>query len=217
MTREGARGQEYEGGALIPSHATILPFTRLLAGGMDYTSGIFDVCNYTKRLSSTLARQLAYYVTIYSGMQMAADRPRFYEKEFPDAFKFIQDVPVTWEKTVPLFGAIGEFYVVARQARLRGTGYGSSDNGSIKFDGGYGKPGDWYIGGVTNDQAHKVRISLDFLDTGEWTAEIYRDGDSAHYRDNQLDITIEKKKVMKGDALDIWMAPGGGFAIRITK
>ena len=217
LTREGARGQEYEGGALIPSHATILPFTRLLAGGMDYTSGIFDVCNYTKRISSTLARQLAYYVTIYSGMQMAADRPRFYENEFPDAFKFIQDVPVTWERTLPLFGAIGEFYVVARQARLRGTGYGNSDNGSAKFDGGYGKPGDWYIGGVTNDQAHQVRISLDFLDPGEWTAEIYRDGDAAHYRDNQLDITIEKKKIVKGDALDIWMAPGGGFAIRITR
>ena len=217
LTREGARGQEYEGGALVPSHATILPFTRLLAGGMDYTSGIFDVCNYTKRLASTLARQLAYYVTIYSGMQMAADRPRFYEQEFPEAYQFIRDVPVTWEETVPLIGSIGEFYVVARQARSKGTGYGFSDNGSGEFDGGTGRPGDWYIGGVTNDFAHQVRINLDFLDSGEWIAEIYRDGDAAHYRDNQLAIEIEKRKVTKTDTLEIWMAPGGGFAIRLTR
>lgn len=217
LTREGARGQEYEGGALNPSHATILPFTRLLAGGMDYTSGIFDVCNYTKRMATTLCRQIAYYVTIYSGMQMAADRPRFYENEFPDLFKFVQDIPVTWEKTVPLVGAIGEYYVVARQARSRGTGYGKSDNDSAKFDGGYGKPGDWYIGGVTNERARQVRISLDFLDTGEWTAEIYRDGDTAHYRDDQLSVMIEKRKVTKTDNLEIWMASGGGFAIRITR
>lgn len=217
LTREGARGQEYEGGALIPSHATILPFTRLLAGGMDYTSGIFDVCNYTKRLASTLTRQIAYYITIYSGMQMAADRPRFYENEFPEVYKFIRDVPVTWEKTVPLLGAIGEYYVVARKARNRGTGYGMSDNGNAIFDGGYGKPGDWYIGGVTNDQGHRVRVSLDFLEPGEWTAEIYRDGDDAHFRDNQLSYRVENRKVSRSDYLDIWMAPGGGFAVRFTR
>ena len=197
LTREGARGQEYEGGAISPSHGTILPFTRLLAGGMDYTSGIFDVSNVAKRLASTLARQLAYYVTIYSGMQMAADRPRFYEEIQPAAFQFIHDVPVNWEVTVPLLGKIGEYYVVARRDR-----YSS----------------DWYIGGVTNEEAHRIRLNLDFLDDDTtYIAEIYRDSDTAHYRDNQLDITIESRKITKTDNLDIWMAPGGGFAVRIKK
>ena len=197
LTREGARGQEYEGGALSPSHATIIPFTRLLAGGMDYTSGIFDVTNVAKRLASTLARQLAYYVTIYSGMQMAADRPRFYEEVQPAAYEFIRKVPVSWEYTVPLLGKIGEYYVVARRDR-------NSE--------------DWYIGGVTNEEAHRVRLNLDFLDEEvNYTAEIYRDSDTAHYRDHQLGITIETRKITKADYLDIWMAPGGGFAVRITK
>lgn len=197
LTREGARGQEYEGGALSPSHATILPFTRLLAGGMDYTSGIFDVSNVAKRLASTLARQLAYFVTIYSGMQMAADRPKFYEEVQPAAYNFIRQVPVSWEYTVPLLGKIGEYYVVARKDRY-------SD--------------DWYVGGVTNEEAHRVRLNLDFLDEDtQYTAEIYRDSDTAHYRDNQLGITIETRRITRADNLDIWMAPGGGFAVRITK
>lgn len=197
LTREGARGQEYEGGALSPSHATIIPFTRLLAGGMDYTSGIFDVTNVAKRLASTIARQLAYYVTIYSGMQMAADRPRFYEEINPAAYDFIRKVPVSWEFTVPLLGKIGEYYVVARKDR---------------------ESSDWYIGGVTNEEAHRVRLNLDFLDEdSNYTAEIYRDSDTAHYRDNQLGITIETRKITRSDYLDIWMAPGGGFAVRLTK
>lgn len=205
LTREGARGQEYEGGALSPSHACILPFTRMLAGGMDYTSGIFDVTNVSKRLASTLARQLAYYVTIYSGMQMAADRPRFYEEVFPGVFKFISDVPMNWEKTVPLLGKIGEYFVVARQKRI------SSSDPLEKIK------ADWYIGGVTNEEAHRVRLNLDFLEAGEYTAEIYRDGDNAHFRDNQLAIEIESRKVSKTDFLDIWMAPGGGFAVRLIR
>ena len=196
LTREGARGQEYEGGALSPSHACIIPFTRLLAGGMDYTSGIFDVTNEAKKLRSTIARQLAFYVTIYSGMQMAADRPRFYEEVRPDAYKFIRDVPVSFERSVPLLGEIGVYYVVARQGR--------------------GEP-HWYIGGVTNEEAHKVRLSLEFLDDGEYIAEIYRDGDDADFRNNQLSMVIEQKKVTKMDFLEIWMAPGGGFAVRLKK
>lgn len=195
LTREGARGQEYEGGALSPSHGAILPFTRLLAGGMDYTSGIFDIANASKRLASTLTRQLAYYVTIYSGMQMAADRPRFYEGLYPAAFQFIREVPVNWELTVPLLGRIGEYYVVARQAR---------------------ETGEWYIGGVTNEEAHRVRLNLDFLGEGEFSAQIYRDSDTAHYRDNPLDFVVEAQKVTRKDFLDIWMAPGGGFAVRLV-
>lgn len=127
---------------------------------------------------------------------MAADRPRFYEDERPDAYKFIHDVPVNWEKTVPLYGAIGEYYVVARQGR--GTE-------------------DWFIGGVTNEAAHSIRIDFGFLPEGEYTAEIYRDSETAHYRDNPLDIVIETKPVKNGGVLDVWMAPGGGFAIRLTK
>ena len=93
LSREGARGQEYEGGALAPSHACFLPYTRLLAGGMDYTSGILDITNSVKRMATTITRQIAYFVTIYSGMQMAADRPFIYEERFPEIFKFIRDVP----------------------------------------------------------------------------------------------------------------------------
>ncbi len=197
LTREGARGQEYEGGALFPSHATILPFTRLLSGGMDYTSGIFDVTNNVKRMATTIAKQLAYYVTIFSGMQMAADRPRFYEEVQPGAFKFIHDVPVSWERTLPLLGQIGQYYVVARQGR---------------------DTEDWYIGGVTNEDAHRIRINLDFLQSDTiYQAEIYRDGENAHYRENQLAIAIESRKVGRMDYLDIWMAPGGGFAVRLKK
>lgn len=196
LTREGARGQEYEGGALAPSHACILPFTRLLAGGMDYTSGIFDIENSVKRLASTLARQLAYFVTIPSAMQMAADRPRFYRDKFPEAFRFIHDVPVSWAKTVPLCGEIGQYYVVARQD------YDSDD---------------WYIGGVTNEDAREVELVLDFLGEGEWRAEIYRDGETAHYRENPLAIEIEREEVTARTKMLVRMACGGGFAIRLIR
>ena len=196
MTREGARGQEYEGGALAPSHACYLPYTRLLSGGMDYTPGIFDVTNFAKRVATTIARQLAYYVTIYSSMQMVADRPQVYEKS-PDLFEFIRNVPVRWERTIPLFGKVGESFVVARQA----------------WDGG-----DWYVGGVTNEVGRDVEIYVDFLEPGiNYVAKIYRDSDDAHYRDHQLGYEIEEKIVRNGDRLNIYMAPGGGFAIRLKK
>ena len=196
LSREGARGQEYEGGALSPSHACYLPYTRLLSGGMDYTPGIFDLENAVKRISTTLARQLAYYVTIYSGMQMAADRPYIYEERFPDIFNFIKDVPTNFEKTIALAGEIGKYYVVARKDR---------------------DSGNWYIGGVTDETAHKVSISLDFLENGSYEAEIYADAENAHYRDNPFAITKQKKTVGMSDTLDIYMAPGGGFAIKLLQ
>ena len=197
MTREGARGQEYEGGALAPSHVCILPFTRMLSGGMDYTSGIFDVTNFTKRLASTITRQLALLVTLYSGMQMAADRPRFYEEAHPKLFKFIRDVPANWERSVPLLGEMGQFFVVARQGR------GSAD---------------WFIGGTTNEQGRKVELYFEFLDEGaNYIAEVYRDGDDAHYRDHQLSHVIEEKVVRREDRLEVYMAPGGGFAIKLRR
>ena len=197
LTREGARGQEYEGGALAPSHACYLPFTRLLAGGMDYTSGILDVSNFAKRMATTITRQLAYYITIYSAMQMAADRPQFYEVQYPDLWEFIRDVPVRWERTVPLLGEIGKYYVVARQ----------------EWDGE-----DWYVGGVTNEEGRKVELYIDFLEPqANYTATIYRDSEDAHYRDHQLGYVIEEKVLRQGDRLEIYIAPGGGFAIKLHK
>jgi len=194
LSREGARGQEYEGGALSPSHACYLPYTRLLSGGMDYTNGIFDITNSVKRISTTLARQVAYFVTIYSGMAMAADRPFIYENKFPELFKFIQKVPTNFEKTIPLAGEIGDFYVVARKDR-------NSD--------------DWFIGGVTDSNARHVHINLDFLPQGTYKARLYLDGADAHYRDNPYSINISERHLGHSDALDIYMAPGGGFAISL--
>ena len=196
LTREGARGQEYEGGALRPSHACYLPYTRLLAGGMDYTNGIFDITNSVKRISTTLARQVAYFVTIYSGMTMAADRPFIYEKKFPELFEFIKVVPTNFEKTVPLMGEIGDFYVVARKDR---------------------NSPDWYIGGVTDENGRTVHVSLDFLEDGPYKAYLYADSSDAHYRDNPYGIEISTRHVGRSDTLDVYMAPGGGFAIRLAK
>ena len=197
MTREGARGQEYEGGALSPSHACYLPFTRLLAGGMDYTPGILDVGNFSKRIASTITRQLAYYITIYSSMQMASDRPQIYEVQYPDLFEFIRDVPLRWERTLPLLGEIGKYYVMARQV--------------------WESP-DWYIGGVTNEEGRRVELYIDFLEPGvNYVATVYRDSEDAHYRDHQLGYVIEEKIVRNGDRMEMYIAPGGGFAIRLHK
>ena len=197
MTREGARGQEYEGGALSPSHACFLPFTRLLAGGMDYTPGILDVGNFAKRVASTIARQLAYYITIYSSMQMASDRPQIYETQYPDLFEFIRDVPLRWERTLPLLGEIGKYYVVARQVW-------ESD--------------DWYVGGVTNEEARRVELYIDFLEPSvNYVATVYRDSDDAHYRDHQLGYVIEEKIIRNGDRMEMYIAPGGGFAMKLHR
>ncbi|MBQ2660833.1 glycoside hydrolase family 97 protein [Candidatus Saccharibacteria bacterium] len=196
LSREGARGQEYEGGALSPSHACYLPYTRLLAGGMDYTSGILDLANSVKRMATTLSRQLAYFVTIYSGMQMAADRPFIYEDRFPKEFDFIRQVPTNFARTIPLAGEIGEYYVVARKDR-------DSE--------------DWFIGGVTDETSRRIHIGLDFLDSGAYEATIYADSDNAHYRDEPFGIIHQNKHVGRNESLDLYMAPGGGFAIRLKK
>lgn len=196
LSREGARGQEYEGGALSPSHACYLPYTRLLAGGMDYTSGIFDLENSVKRMSTTLARQLAYFVTIYSGMQMAADRPFIYEDRFSEEFEFIKHVPTNFDKTIPLAGEVGEYYVVARKSR---------------------EANNWYIGGVTDETGRRIHLNLGFLPDGVYETSIYADADDAHYRDNQFAIVKQHKRVSKNEALDLYLAPGGGFAIELRQ
>lgn len=194
LTREGARGQEYEGGSLSPSHVCLLPYTRLLSGGMDYTSGIFDLNNEIKPVLTTIARQLAYFVVIYSGMQMVSDRPYIYLEKYPEPFEFIKKVPTNFEKTLGLAGEIGEFYVVARKDR---------------------DSNDWYIGGVTNDSSRYINLDLSFLDDSSYLAEIYMDKDTSNYKTNRHEIEITKKNVSRDSKLKIFMAPGGGFAIRL--
>lgn len=193
LAREGVMGQEYEGGAVTPEHTTVLPFTRLLAGPLDYTPGLFNLSGTSRKVSSTLAKQLAFYVTMYSPVQMAADLPEHYFNQ--PAFQFIKDVPVNWEHTIPLDGAIGDYYVVARKDR-------SSD--------------DWFIGGVSDENERTVTIKLDFLPE-HWTfdADIYRDAEDSHWQTNPEAHAIETKQLSHGDELTLMMACGGGFAIRL--
>ena len=196
LTREGARGQEYEGGSLSPSHACYLPYTRLLSGGMDYTSGIFDIENPKKRIFTTIARQLAYFVVIYSGMQMAADRPSMYSGRYNELFNFIRNVPINFEKTIPLAGEIGEYYVVARKDR---------------------DSADWYIGGVTNEEGRTISVKLDFLEDEKYQATIYSDAKNSDYKSNPLVYEANTKNIKSGDTLSVYIAPGGGFAIRLQR
>lgn len=200
VAREGARGQEYNAWGVPtnpPEHMTILPFTRLLGGPMDFTPGIFDVAHgkddVTRRVQSTLATQLAEYVVVYSPIQMAADLPENYEKNLA-AFQFIRDVPTDWETSKTLQSEIGDYVVVARRQR-----------------GGQ----DWFLGAITDENARSLEQPLTFLAPGKrYEAQIYRDGPNADYRVNPLAITIEKKIVTAADILPLDLAPGGGTAIR---
>jgi alpha-glucosidase len=149
LSREGARGQEYNAWGSPPNppeHTAILPYTRMLSGPMDFTPGIFDLTfqgpDSEQRVQTTLAKQLALYVTLYSPIQMAADLPENYENR-PDAFQFIADVPTDWEQSIALAGDVGEYVVYARQER-----------------GGE----DWYLGAVTDDEERRFETTLDFLD-----------------------------------------------------
>jgi alpha-glucosidase len=200
LSREGARGQEFNAWGRPtnpPEHLTILPFTRLLAGPMDFTPGIFDITfgktNVNERVQSTLATQLAEYVLIYSPVQMAADLPENYEKR-PDAFQFIKDVPTDWEISRTLQAEIGDYVVVARQPR------GAKD---------------WYLGATTDENARTLNIPLDFLARGQrYEAQIYRDGPGADYLANPTELVIEKRRVTSTDHLEAVLAPGGGLAVR---
>ncbi len=210
ISREGARGQEYNAWAIPPNppeHTAIIPFTRMLSGPMDFTPGIFDLrpnerpplrpdmprSDTRSRVETTLAKQLSLYVVLYSPIQMAADLPENYEKH-PEAFQFIKDVPTDWEKSVALEGEIGEFVVVARQER-GGT--------------------DWYLGALTDEKARELSVSLDFLESGKsYTAEIYRDGEKADYDENPYDIVIERRDVTSETVLALPLSTGGGAAVR---
>lgn len=197
MSREGARGQEYNspgGGGNPVDYTTILPFTRLLAGPMDFTPGIFDLGpDKSHHTPSTLANQLALYVVLYSPLQMAADLPEHYETNLA-AFQFIKDVAVDWDDTRVLNGEIGDYVTIARKER-----------------GG----DDWYLGGITDGVRRMLDAPLSFLDPGrDYVAEIYRDGPRADWRSDPLDIEITDVIVDASTRLDLRLAPGGGQAIR---
>ena len=198
---ESALGTEYQSFAgTQPGHTAILPFTRLQGGPMDYTPGIFEMDlekfapdNHSKVLS-TLCGQLALYVTLYSPLQMAADLPENYAR-FMDAFQFIKDVAVDWDRSVYLEAEPMEYVTIARKAKGRD---------------------DWFVGSVTGMSAHDSAIKLDFLDAGrKYEAIIYADGKNADYKTNPQAYTITKKTVTSKTTLKLHSAAGGGFAISI--
>lgn len=198
---ESARGSEYEAFAgNKPSHTTVLPFTRLQGGPMDYTPGLFEMdmkkVNPTSagHVNSTLARQLALYVTMYSPLQMAADTPETYSR-FMDAFQFIKDVAVDWDESRYLEAEPGRYIVAARKAK--GTD-------------------DWFVGCTASEHGHESVVPLDFLDKGrKYEAVIYADAPGAHYLTNPQAYTITRKKVNARTKLKMKAAPGGGYAISI--
>ena len=199
---ESARGTEYESfGGNPVEHTTILPFTRLIGGPMDYTPGIFETdCskvnpNNTSRVRSTLVRQLALYVTMYSPLQMAADLPEHYEAHM-DAFQFIKDVPADWQKTVYLEAVPGDYLTIARK-----------DKNSER----------WFVGSTVDENGHVSKLSFDFLTPGvKYEATIYRDGKDASWDKNPKAYKIEKKVLTSKSKLTLASASGSGFAISLV-
>jgi len=212
MSREGARGMEFNAWGTPPnppSHEPMLAFTALLAGPFDYTPGIFDLRPNERppvrpdmprgdpknRPQTTLAKQLATYVTIYSPLQMAADLPENYEARM-DAFQFIKDVEADWEESIALAGEVGQFVAIARQGR---------------------KSKEWFLGAVTDENARDLSVPLSFLEKGKrYRAQIYRDGPDAHWDTNPYAIVIEEKIVTGGDTFAVWLAASGGVAVRFV-
>jgi alpha-glucosidase len=202
ITREGARGQEFNAwaadGGNPPDHTCIIPFTRLLAGPMDFTPGTFDLefpeSRPNNRVQTTLMKQLAIYVIVYSPMHMASDLPQNYEDQ--PAFQFIEDVPVDWENTIVLNANIGDYVTIARKDR-------NSD--------------DWYLGSITDENPREFSVLLDFLEGGrEYTAQIYADASDADWDTNPYAHVITTQKVTSDQTLEIKLAPGGGQAIRFV-
>ncbi|MBQ4367804.1 MAG: glycoside hydrolase family 97 protein, partial [Muribaculaceae bacterium] len=202
MTQEGVRGQEYnawsQDGGNPPGHTATLPFTRGLAGPMDFTPAIFDYSDEVvpgTRPKSTLAKQLAEFVVLYSPLQMAADAIESYENH--PALSFIESCPTTWRKTIVPNGEIGHYVTIARQAR----------DGS----------GRWFIGSLTDEASRTLDLPLTFLDGGKrYRAMIYEDGPGADYLDNPMSMSIRQQEVTAGDVLTLRLARSGGVAIRLT-
>lgn len=204
MACEAGRGTEFNGFSRgnLPEHETIMPFTRWMGGPMDYTPGIFHMKltqfdpNKKEMVHTTLTKQLAFYVVIFSPIQMAADMPENYEAHL-DAFKFIEDVAVNWDDTKILEAEPGDYVTIARKAKDKD---------------------DWFVGGITDENGRISTIDLGFLDTNKkYEATIYRDAEDAHFDTNPEVYVIEKKTVDSKTILKIKEAPGGGYAIRLQK
>jgi alpha-glucosidase len=200
LSREGQRGMEYNAWGVPknpPEHEANLIFTRMLGGPMDFTPGIVSLKGRgDSDIQSTLAKQLALYIVLYSPVQMAADLAENYTAN-AGAFQFIKDVAVDWADTRVINGAVGDYATIARKDR---------------------HSNDWFLGSVTDENPRSLKVTLDFLDAGQsYAAQIYRDGPGADYRtDARHRITIETRTVKRGDALVLGLAPGGGTAIRFT-
>ncbi|GLB48546.1 glycoside hydrolase family 97 protein [Neptunitalea lumnitzerae] len=200
---ESARGTEYQAfGGSNANHVTILPFTRLVGGPMDYTPGIFEMDieklnpDNHSHVNSTICNQLALYVTLYSPLQMAADLPEHYN-QFMDAFQFIKDVAVDWEQSVYVEAEPGDYVTIARKAK---------------------NSGEWFVGSVNGYDKRTSEIKLDFLEKGKkYVATIYRDAKDAHYKTNPQAYEIDTKTVKSNSKLKIDVAPGGGYAISIVE
>ncbi len=210
---ESARGTEYQAfGGTQPDHVTILPFTRLNGGPMDFTPGIFEQnlkewCGNDSHVNATIANQLALYVTMYSPLQMAADTPDHYAP-FMDAFQFIKDVAADWDESRYLAAEPGDYLVVARHPK-QSTLSGSAKEFSFGVD-------TWFVGGITDENARTMDVALDFLPAGKtYEATVYADAPDADYLNNPQKYTITRKEVTSADALTMFMAPGGGFAISL--
>ena len=193
---ESARGTEYQAfGGTKPNHVTILPFTRLNGGPMDFTPGIFEMdlstfSNNASKVNATIANQLGLYVTMYSPLQMAADLPQHYEK-FMDAFQFIKDVAVDWSESRYIKAEPGDYVVIARKAK---------------------DSGQWFMGGVTDEQKRTFDLTLDFLEPDlQYEATIYRDAPDADYHTNPQAYEIEKRTVSREDVLSLTAAPGAAL------
>lgn len=204
ISREGLRGQEFNAWAMDggnpPEHLPIVAFTRMLAGPIDFTPGVFDI-KFNKykpnnQVNTTLSHQLALYVVIYSPIQMVPDLIENYEKN-PKAFQFIKDVGVNWDITKVLNGEVGDFVTIARKER---------------------KTGNWFVGGITDENQRVIDINFDFLDKeATYKATFYVDGAEAHWDKNPTDITIFKEKVTSKTHKKIKLAVGGGFAVSLLK
>lgn len=201
MTQEGVRGQEWNAwsidGGNPCEHVTVLPFTRIMAGPVDFTPGVFHFENPvipTTRVHSTLMNQLGLFVCFYSPLQMACDLPEHY-MEHADAFRFIEQVPCDWERSLLVDGKIGDYCIFARQGR--GTD-------------------DWYIGGITDEQAREAVVPLSMLEPDRtYALTLYRDGKDADWQTRPYAYEIEEKEVTASDTLHIRMAAGGGFAATV--
>ena len=220
---ESAMGTEYRGG-INPGHTTILPFTRLQGGPMDYTPGIFEpdmsvtAPGQTGKMHHTIGNQLGLYVTFYSPLQMAADLPENYAR-FMDAFQFIKDVAVDWDKTLYLEAEPGAYIVTARHPKMStlNSGRFAGKSSAWEFANAGGKEHDvWFVGGVTDENAREVSVKLDFLQPGvKYEATVYADAPDADYETNPQAYTITRQTVTSETTLELRMARAGGFAVSL--